>query len=464
VSNSTLNFYREDSGIYGTIGKLSLSDSHFNIIGTSNKIAITDLTINGGVSFNISDSATALTVGSLNAVNATVNFLLPDTIVNNDKILDVSGTADITNADVKLGISGTKKALNKGESILLIDAATTITGEPVQKEGVAVQGLTLVYDYNLSIENNRQLRATISDIALNPQTKAFAQGRAASVAGIAQIGDLVARAGVESAVKSAQEKSGAAFFSGVEGGFTRYNTGSHINLKNTSLIAGVAKTEEVINLNDAYLTYGGSIEFGANWYDAYNGAIKGKGNNQYYGLGFLSRLSLNENYYGEVSLRGGTTKGDFSSAGMGQPASYDTNAPYWGGHMGAGYISEVGESLKLNSYAKYLYAAQNGESAELPTEEEINFKRAASGKIVLGERLSADAFYGGLAYEYEFYGAIDAEISAMAVDSPSIKGGSGMAEVGYVKDLGIWKFDAGLQGYLGKRKGIGGGVKIGYRF
>jgi predicted outer membrane repeat protein len=466
VSNSTLNFYREGSASYGTIGKLSLSDSQFNIIseaGAAVGVAVNELTISGEVSFNLKGRTNeVIDAVNLNAANAAVNFLLPDTTVNNDKILSVSGSADITSTDVKVGITGSKKALNNGERILLIDAGT-LSGQPVETESTAIQGLTLVYDFGLSVSNN-QLWATVLGSGLNPQTKAFSEGRAASIAGISQMSDLVARTGIESAVKSAQEKSGATLFSGFEGGFTRYNTGSHIDLKNTSLIAGVAKTEEVQNLRDAQLTYGGFIEFGANWYDTYNDAVRGRGNNQYYGLGFLSRLALSENYYVEISLRGGTTRGNFSSGDMGQPASYDTDAPYWGGHMGIGYITELAESLKLNSYMKYLYAAQNGEKAELPTGEEINFKRADSGKMVLGGRVSANAFYGGLAYEYEFSGAIDAEIAAMAVESPSLRGGSVMTEAGYGEDFGIWKFDAGLQGYLGKRKGIGGGVKIGYRF
>jgi hypothetical protein len=149
---------------------------------------------------------------------------------------------------------------------------------------------------------------------------------------------------------------------------------------------------------------------------------------------------------------------------MGQPASYDTDAPYRGGHIGAGYITEIAESLELNSYAKYLYAAQSGESVTLPSGEEVNFKTAMSGKMLIGARLSKNAFYGGLGCEYEFNGSADAEISAMAVDRPSIKGGSGIAEFGYAQDLGLWKFDVGLQGYAGKRRGIGGGAKIGYRF
>jgi hypothetical protein len=100
----------------------------------------------------------------------------------------------------------------------------------------------------------------------------------------------------------------------------------------------------------------------------------------------------------------------------------------------------------------------------LPSGEEINFKNADSGKIVIGTRVSKSEFYGGLAYEYEGSGRIDAEISGIAVDSPSLKGSSGMAEAGYAKDSGIWKIDIGLQGYLGTRRGISGGAKVGYRF
>jgi autotransporter-associated beta strand protein len=550
VSNSTLNFYREDSDDYGTIAKLNLSDSQINLTSDAqidNSVAITDLSIDGVVSFNVNGGASlnvlnvidagatdlikkgagtmnvaqsagwagqtivesgtlalsgaasfgtstdlilfggatfddgaaspafsllevrgkdASYIGDLNIANATVNFLLPDSTVNNDKILDVSAEADITNSDIKVGITGTNRILNGGERILLIDAGTLV-GDPSETESVGMQGLTLVYDFDLFKEGN-ELWAEVIKAALNPQTKTFSQGRAASIAGISQIADLVARTGIESAVTSAQERKGIAFFSGIEGGFSRYKTGSHIDLTGASLAAGIAKAVEVKKLDGAQLTFGGFVEFGANSYDAYaefdGKDIKGGGDNQYYGAGILSRLSLSNNFYGELSLRGGLTKGSFDSSDMGQPASYETDAPYYGGHIGAGYIAKICESLTLNSYAKYLYVAQSGEDVNLPTGEKIKFQSTDSGKILIGARLNKNAFYGGLAYEYELNGKVEAEISGMAVDSPTLEGGSGMAEAGYAKDLGALKIEVGVQGYLGTRTGVIGKAKIGYEF
>ena len=67
--------------------------------------------------------------------------------------------------------------------------------------------------------------------------------------------------------------------------------------------------------------------------------------------------------------------------------------------------------------------------------------------------------YAGLAYEYEFKGDAKASYQGMGTPSPSIKGGSGLLELGYRMNPGAksrMTLDFGLDLWTGKKKGVGG--------
>ena len=75
--------------------------------------------------------------------------------------------------------------------------------------------------------------------------------------------------------------------------------------------------------------------------------------------------------------------------------------------------------------------------------------------------------YVGLAYEHEFSGSARANYSGEAIAAPSIKGGTGIGEIGLVyKPSGksTFSMDVGLNAYVGKRQGIGGGFKFNWGF
>ena len=89
-----------------------------------------------------------------------------------------------------------------------------------------------------------------------------------------------------------------------------------------------------------------------------------------------------------------------------------------------------------------------------------------SNRIRIGARLThkindMNSIYGGLAYQYEFGGEARAHFTGVnETPSPSVKGSSGMLELGWqVKPGGPLTLDLGVTGWAGKQRG--GSVQLG---
>ena len=78
-----------------------------------------------------------------------------------------------------------------------------------------------------------------------------------------------------------------------------------------------------------------------------------------------------------------------------------------------------------------------------------------------------DNVIGGVAWEYEFDGAADMAVAGADLAAPSLKGSSGIVEMGIrLKPSKTDKItlDLGAQGHFGKRRGFSGGLQINYSF
>ena len=76
------------------------------------------------------------------------------------------------------------------------------------------------------------------------------------------------------------------------------------------------------------------------------------------------------------------------------------------------------------------------------------------------------AFYTGLAYEYEFGSEAGASYQGYSTPSPSLKGSTGILELGYrftPKESRV-SYGVNLMGMTGKRRGITGGVQMTWAF
>ncbi|WP_034627665.1 autotransporter domain-containing protein [Desulfocurvibacter africanus] len=425
-----------------------------------------------------------------------LNFYLPSSLSAGDTVLTVTGTADLTGSSgrsstVNVGIDGSSSPLQIGDTITLIDAGTLVTNSGLNSRasGTGMQGVTLIYNFDLTTENNKLLATVSAETAptVNEQTKALSEGFVSGLGIVMQGADVAAGQGMDSAVSAA--KAGVAGsggapvgFGALSGGSVRYNTGSHVDMHSASLMAGLAWGA---NISLGRLTFGPFFEYGNGSYNTYNSfsyaaSVEGDGNTRYLGGGILGRMDLVNtgpgHIYVEASGRAGGLHNEYESSDLrdaaGRSAEYDSSSTYYGLHLGTGYVWNITENASLDLYGKYFWTRQEGDSVTLSTGDPIDFKDVDSNRLRFGSRFSYTVNeyiipYIGAAYEHEFDGNARASTNGYDIKAPSLSGDTGTGELGLaytpLASLPL-SFDLGVQGYVGKREGVTGSLQIKYEF
>lgn len=419
-----------------------------------------------------------------------LNFYLPATLAANGKMLTVTGTAVITGSTVNVGIDGASSPLKTGDQVILIDAGT-LEGAPVNTtaNGKGMQGVTLLYVFDLTTQGN-QLLATVttadSGSPVNQQTKSLSEGYLGGVALVNQGSDLIAGQGMSQAMGAAKAAGagGKNFgaFGALSGGWSRYNTGSHVDMSSLSLMAGLSLGHD---FRPGRLTLGTFFEYGSGSYDAHNSfsnaaAVHGDGEIYHVGGGILGRMDFIPSgpghIYTEASFRAGKAHNEYSSSdlrdALGRKADYDSSSAYYGAHAGLGYMWNITDRAALDLYGKYFWTRQEGDSLRLSTGDPVKFEDVDSQRVRLGGRFSYDlntyfSPYIGAAYEHEFDGKAKATTNGFSIDAPSLKGDTGIGELGFnlkpSQTLPL-SFDLGIQGYTGMREGVTGSLQLRFEF
>jgi hypothetical protein len=422
------------------------------------------------------------------AINGDVNFaagsvFFVDLALNNNPVLTVGKSATIDkDAVIKGQISG---GLNNAapQSLQLISAATLSNSAT---NANILQGVTLLHTYKLS-PSNGLLSALYEHSEAAQQTKSFSEGFLGGMALVNQGADVIAGKGMDSAVKSAHEGqaigSGWNTFGMLSGGWSRYDTGSQVDLSSISLMTGLACGAE---LKPGKLTLGLFFEYGNGSYNTHNSfsnaaSVKGDGDTNYVGGGILGRLDFIDtghgHFYAEGSGRTGRVHNDYASGDLrdftGSKAEYeDSSSAYYGLHAGAGYVWNLNEKSTLDFYAKYFWTHQEGDSERLSTGDPLSFAPINSSRARAGARIDYainEHFspYIGAAIEREFDGEARASTNGYSIDAPSLKGNTGIGELGlsYKPSATLpLTFDLGAQGYAGKREGVTGSLQVKYEF
>ena len=418
-----------------------------------------------------------------------LNFVLPASL----KGLEVSGAATLGDGAGRdstvtgVSIVGGAAPVQVGQSVTLIDG--NIAGNLSSTQASGQHGATLLYNWTLTTPAAGGLVATVNNVQADPKAKALSEGFLSGLALVNQGADLVAGKGITDATNAAKKSVatqgagtnyGFGTFGAISGGWSKYNTGSHVDVSGLSLIAGLSFGADVA---PGRLTLGAFFEYGTGSYDSYNSFatdIHGKGNIYHLGGGILGRMDFVDtgpgNFYAEVSARTGGAYNEYNSDdlrdAMGRKASYDTYAPYYGIHAGLGYIWKFTEKASLDLHAKYFWTRQQGDSVTLSTGDPVKFKDVDSHRLRLGGRFAYAindyvSPYIGAAWEYEMDGRARATTYGYDMDSPSLYGSTGIGELGVTlkpsKDLPL-SFDLGVQGYVGKREGVTGSLQIRYEF
>ena len=446
--------------------------------GTTTKFYGGDGSTSSGNTFNLYSTSTPIRVAGLEKFQI-MNFYLPTTAVDGDVMVYANDYADVTDATVNVGIYGASSPLRQGDHIVLIETANLI-GEPdnATSGGQGMYGVTLHYEFDIETHrefvDHDELWAILKKATVNQQMEDLSKGYLAGMSLLNQGGDLVSWYGMSGVVRAAREARyrGYGIFFDMSGGWSRYHTGCHVDLSGLSLITGVAKYR---NLQPGHLTLGTFIEYGNGTYNTYNtftnaAPVHGKGNLHYLGGGVLSRMEFNSfgsgHFYTEASFRVGGLSNGYHNADIcdfwGQSVSYDSRSAYYGMHIGIGKSWHLSNRTIFDLYTKYLWTGLQKDSVTLSTGDPVDFQTVNSNHLRLGGRWTGGAVaatlkpYCGAAWEHEFSGAARATTNGYAIDVPSLRGDTGIGELGFswkpVKYHNIHT-DLSVQGYIGKREG-----------
>ena len=449
--------FTDDTVIYGGYSK-SGGEVSGNILNIKN----TDITVSNIKNFDV------------------YNFYLPDTVQSGDVLLTVTGGStneqtDLKNSTVNVGIAGSAPALQSGDNVTLLHNANGVLADATTVYGKITQGVSLEYDFTTVLENGDSLVTTITRTGISDDTKSLVETQAAAVGFINSGADLLAGSGITSMSEVATAED-STIFGAMSGGSMRYDTGSHADVKGYNFALGMGKA--VVN-NAGKLTFGPFVEYGYGNYTSYlDNGVRGDGKTKYYGVGVLARQDNNSGVYYEGSLRYGRMDADYASNDLGPAgvhSSYDSSSAYYGVHLGIGKVTELNDTTKADVYAKLLYTHQNDDSVTLQGEgngEVYDFDAVDSTRARVGARVSKayserGTGYVGLAYEYEFDGEARATVKGFSTPSPSIKGSSGLLELGYIlqpKGVNDPTINIGLQGWSGKKQGVTGNVNFVWTF
>lgn len=427
--------------------------------------------------------------GNLTATNSNLYFIASGDntnpllkVINNGT--DNNGNVNIAGSNYNLGLTG-DKILDIGSKLTLIEADGTINADNLEPGSGIKVGSTIKQDITTNVEvsvdnsgSTEKLIATVSGALATDEASAINTGMLGGLAFNLQGADLIAREGMEAAVRSAQLDNNHAVFAALTRSSLDYGA---VDVDGTNMLAGLAWRSTT---GAGSLTYGVFAEHGDGSYDTYaniNGtSLHGEGDTDYTGGGILARMDFNgsENGHGylEASGRVGNADTDYTNSGLrdayGRAASYSMDGTYYGAHIGAGYVQKLDEKSSIDWYGKLLWARLEGGSADLSTGEHLTFDDADSLRLHIGGRWNYTAsdfvsYYAGLGYEYEFDGEASGFTNGLALGDEDLTGGSGVAELGISfkpSKNSPFSLELNLAGFTGEREGFRGGVEAVYTF
>lgn len=284
-----------------------------------------------------------------------------------------------------------------------------------------------------------------------------------------------------------QNEPGVFTFASIGGSRDVYDTGSQVKNYNWNGMVGVGNDADLTSGDLAYSVF---YEYGKSHYDTDGSGFNGNGDVHYNGGGAMVKFTArNKNYY-EASVRAGRIKNSASDVlhdAVGRACSYETQANYWGGHLGFGHIFDLTDETvsvsrggtqraarDLDVYGKYFHTHMGSDSF-MADEVKYDLDSVDSDLLRIGVRVNnrsgRNNFFYGLAWDYEFDGESKGTVSAAGLAAPIRRadagGSSAMLELGWKQEAtkeSPWDLQLTLRGFAGEHRGLGGNVYIGYHF
>lgn len=414
---------------------------------------------------------------------------------NEKPMLYVSSTEDntvpyhlnLTGKTFRVVLDGTPKANGDNHKIWLVKAANTIEGfdaDTTQKKIEVNEGATITYDAtNSKITQDEEKKNIYVELVglsgegrpyytnengrspVNENGKSVVETRAAAAAIINGATDFMLDAGIGQARAAVNEAASEGNnelvpFVAMGGNNMRYETGSHVDMQGWNAAGGFAK-------QTGNFMYGVAFEYGKGGYDSYlDNGVHANGDIFSAGGVLFGNVKQADGVHYDAAFRVGRVKSDYNS----DATSYDDGATYVGFSIGGGKEFKVNASDSVDVYGRYYYTHTNGSNVSLATHEQVDFDAVDSHRLRIGSRYTHEVdkknqFYAGLAWQYEMGGDAKATINGYGAPVPSLKGHSGMLELGWKAQAAEnVKLDLNLNGWVGKQRGIAGGVGVEFAF
>ena len=349
---------------------------------------------------------------------------------------------------------------NFGDTVGTITGSKYKVGSTLQGEGKAsLEGSNLIFRTDTTAEK----------MEVQEQTHNTVMGAEVGMATLSAGNDFIASASEGLGLAANVGADGISSFATMGGGSMRQETGSHIDTRTWNAIIALGHKNEK---EKSSFEYGAFFEYGRGNYTTYNGAERGDGSMHYTGGGLLAKWQKKDGLYVEGSLRAGSVHDDAHDVLRdvnGTPYSYETNAPYWGAHIGVGKIIDLGSDHELDVYGKFYHNHRKGVSFNAGGHYDLD--ALTSHVVRIGARYTVKRdrwnYYGGLAYEHELDGKARGTADGFAIRGTDTSGGSLRAEIGATIEPDVkspWKLDLNLAGFAGKKRGLTGGVSVAWMF
>ena len=347
-----------------------------------------------------------------------------------------------------------------GDTVGTITGTKYMVGSTLQGEGKAsLEGSNLIFRTDTTAEK----------MEVQEQTHNTVMSEEVALEALGAGDDFIAAAEDGLGHASNVGADGIASFATMGGGSIRQETGSHVDTRTWNAIIALGHKNEKEKCS---FEYGAFFEYGRGNYTTYNGDQRGDGSTYYTGGGLLAKWQKKDGIYVEGSLRAGNVHDDAKNVlrdAMGNSYSYETDASYWGVHVGVGKVIQLNESSELDVYGKFFHNHRNSVSFDAGGHYDLD--AVNSDVLRLGTRYVMKRekwnFYGGLAYEQEFSGKAEGTADGRAIRGADTSGGSLRAELGAVlnpKKDGPITLDFNLSGFAGKKRGLTGGVAVTFNF
>ena len=370
--------------------------------------------------------------------------------IASDDFFDSSDTYQLINVE---GGKYTFKDLTVKESHTFLETTYTAKGDVVLGNGNS-----LTSDNELF--NNKTVKATES-------SKTLAESLLGTVAFINQGAEFIADEGIAAMVDAAKLGEVTAF--GVmQGGSTHYNTGSYVDVDGVTFMAGAG-----LRVNPNW-TMAGFVEAGWANSASHVEGTRGDGDHEYFGVGFATRYQTDGVLYVDGSLRAGRATTEFAGRYGQDSASYDAKSLYMSAHVGLGAMWGINESLKLDTYARYMVTYLDDDDVSLNNRynDKLELDSTVTHAVRAGARLLGDfndnaSWKVGAAYEHVFDGDAESAVNSFSLDVPSLEGDTGVFELGLRIRPSLesnWAVDLGAKGYVGDREGVTGNMTVRYSF